>query len=140
MTRPTSLRFPDGVRERLQRAADLGQESASSLAVRFVDEGLRMAEHPGIGFHDSFVHGRVATLVAGPDVAEVMIVLHGLESSGDERLRETASWLGLTPAQVRTAMRYYVAHADEVDAEIATRRRIAAEQQATYEAEQALLR
>jgi hypothetical protein len=69
------------------------------LAVRLIDEGLRMADHPGVVFHDSLAHGRVACLVGGPDVAEVIDVLTGLESRGEDRVSETARWFGVHPAR-----------------------------------------
>ncbi len=50
-----------------------------------------MADHPGISFHDSPTHGRVAALAAGPDVAEVIDVLTGLEAVGDQRIDEMIS-------------------------------------------------
>lgn len=79
MVHPTSLRLPGPVKERLDRIASRGGDTPSSVAIRLIDEGLRLAEHPGITFHDSRTHGRVAALAAGPDVAEVIDVLTGLE-------------------------------------------------------------
>lgn len=98
-----------------------------------------MAEHPGIAFHDSEVHGRVAAVVAGPDLAEVVDVLTGLEARGDERVTEAARWFGIDPSQVRAAISYYTAFREEVDEQIAVRHRTAAEARAQYEAQQALL-
>lgn len=60
--RPTSLRIPEAVKERLDKTAARSREKPSSVAVRLIDEGLRMAEHPGVTFHDSPAHGRVAAL------------------------------------------------------------------------------
>jgi hypothetical protein len=109
------------------------------LAVRLIDEGLRMADHPGVVFHDSLAHGRVACLVGGPDVAEVMDVLTGLESRGEDRVLETAQWFGAHPARVRVALAYYTQYGEEIDAQIEQRRREAQELRRRYEAEQALL-
>lgn len=139
MTQPTSLRLPDPVKDRLVRHAARSQESASALAVRLIDEGLRMAEHPGIDFHDSAAHGRVACLTGGPDVAEVIDVLTGLDARGDERIAETATWFAIHPSRVRVALGYYAAHPEEIDGQIALRRVLAAEERGRYEAEQALL-
>ena len=136
---PTSLRLPESVKERLDRTAAARREKPSALAVRILDEGLRMAEHPGIGFHDSAAHGRVATLTGGPDVAEIIDVLTGLAARGDERIAETAAWFGIHPSQVRVAIGYYTAFRDEIDGQIDLRRREAAELRGRYEAEQALL-
>lgn len=139
MVQPTSLRLPDPVKERLDRRAARSHEKASSLAVRLIDEGLRMDEHPGVAFHDSPAHGRVACLAGGPDIAEVIDVLTGLEAEGDDRISETATWFGIHPSRVRIAMGYYTAFSDEIDRQIGLRRREAAEARGRYEAEQALL-
>lgn len=139
MPHPTSLRLPDDVKDRLDRSAARADESASSRAVRLIDEGLRMEEHPGIGFHASRAHGRVACLAGGPDVAEVIDVLTGLEATGEDRITETAAWFGVHPSQVRLALGYYTDHRDEIDRQIEVRHRTAAELRGRYEAEQALL-
>lgn len=139
MSHPTSLRLPQPVKDRLDRIAAARQEAPSALAVRLIDEGLRIAEHPGIAFHDSPTHGRVACLVAGPDVAEIIDVLTGLESRGDDRIAEAAEWFGVHPSRVRTAIGYYTDFRDEIDHEIEVRHRTAAELRGRYEAEQALL-
>ena len=49
-------------------------ERSAALVMRLIDQGLHMADHPGIAFHDSLAHGHVACLVRGPDVAEVIDV------------------------------------------------------------------
>jgi hypothetical protein len=139
MTQPTSLRLPETVKDRLDRRAARGREKPSSLAVRLIDEGLRMEDHPGVAFHDSAAHGRVACLAGGPDIAEVIDVLTGLDAQGEERIAETATWLGIHPSRVRVAMGYYTAFRDEIDDQIGLRRREAAEWRGRYEAEQALL-
>jgi hypothetical protein len=139
MSQPTSIRLPAPVKERLDRAAAATGERPASLSVRLIDEGLRMAEHPGIAFHDSPAHGRVASIAGGPDVAEVIDVLTGLESQGDDRVAETAEWFGIHPSRVRAAMGYYTAFREEIDHQLDLRRREAAELRARYDAEQALL-
>lgn len=139
MVHPTSLRLPDPVKDRLDRRAASGHEKSSTLAVRLIDEGLRMGDHPGVAFHDSAAHGRVACLAGGPDIAEVIDVLTGLEAQGEGRIAETASWFGIHPSRVRVATGYYAAFRDEIDHQIDLRRREAAELRGRYEAEQALL-
>jgi len=127
------------VKDRLDRRAASRRETPSSLAVRLIDEGLRMDDHPGVTFHDSAAHGRVACVAGGPDVAEVIDVLTGLHAQGEARVVETATWFGLHPSRVRAAMGYYAAFRDEVDRQIDLRRREAAELRGRYEVEQALL-
>jgi hypothetical protein len=139
MTHPTSFRLPGAVKARLESQAGSRAEAASSLAVRLIDEGLRMADHPGVVFHDSAAHGRVAALGGGPDIAEVIDVLTGLDATGEERLTETATWFGLHASRIRVALGYYHAFRDEVDRQIERRHQEAAEARGRYEAEQALL-
>lgn len=98
-----------------------------------------MDDHPGVTFHDSAAHGRVACLAGGPDVAEVIDVLTGLDARGEDRIAETASWFGFHPSRVRVATGYYAAFRDEIDHQIDLRRREAAELRGRYEVEQALL-
>lgn len=139
MSQPTSLRLPADVRERLERVAARTGDRSATLATRLIDEGLRMAEHPGIAFIDAGAGGRVPTLSRGPEVAEVIEVLTGLEATGEERITQTAAWFSLHPSEVRTALAYYAAFGPEIDEERRLRLEIAAEEQARYDAEQALL-
>ena len=139
MPQPTSLRLPDEVKRRLDAAADRERVAASAVAVRLIDEGLRMAEHPGIVFHDSLTHGRVAALSNGPDIAEIIDVLTGLEARGEQRLAETAGWFGLHVSRIRVALDYYADHREEIDDQIDRRHREAAEQRGRYEVARALL-
>ncbi len=139
MVHPTSLRFPAPVKERLERSAARSGERPAGLAVRLIDEGLRMADHPGLVFHDSPTHGRVAAVAAGPEVAEIIEVLTGLESQGEERVAQTARWLGIHPARVRLAVAYYAHYRDEVDTQLERRHQEAEELRRRHEAEQAVL-
>lgn len=139
MAQPTSIRLPDEVKRRLEDRATRTHQRPTSLAARLIDEGLRMAEYPGVVFHDSPAHGRVAALSGGPDVAEVVDVLTGLESRGEERVAEAADWLGTHPARVRLALSYYADHRAEIDAQIHQRRQEAEELRRRHDAERALL-
>lgn len=98
-----------------------------------------MADHPGVIFHDSPTHGRVASLARGPDIAEVINVLDGLEARGEDRVAETAQWLGIHVQAVRAAVSYYAAFREEIDRQIEERHREADEHRRRYEAERALL-
>lgn len=140
MIHPTSLRLPDPVKQSLERAAARVGESPSATAVRLIDEGLRMADHPGIGFHDSPVHGRVACILGGPDVAEVIEVLRGLDVQGEDRVDQTANWFAVPVVRVRAAVSYYATFPEEIDGQVDRRRQEAAEARGRYEAEQDLLR
>lgn len=98
-----------------------------------------MAEHPGIVFRTSELRGRVAALAKGPEVAEVIAVLSGLESTGEDRVTETAGWLALDVLEVRIALSYYAEFTREVDGHLQAREASAAEARGRYEAERAML-
>lgn len=53
-----------------------------------------MEDHPGIHFR-SGPAGRRPALVDGPDVWEVVRVLHNVEATGERAVEEAAQWLGL---------------------------------------------
>jgi len=110
----------------------------SGLAQRLVDEGLRMAEHPGVVFKEG-PSGRRAALAFGPDVWEVVKVLREIDERGPAAVVAAAEVLGLAEAKVRTAMHYYSAYPEEIDAEVAQADEESTAAEASWEAEQRLL-
>jgi hypothetical protein len=116
---PLSIRFDAAILDRLRRRArSLPGATPSGLAQRLVDEGLRMAEHPGVIFKDGPT-GRRAALVLGPDIWEVIKAAREVEERGDEAVTAVADLLNLPVERVRAALRYYAAYPDEIDAEVA---------------------
>ena len=112
-TTPLSVRLNPRVIEALRsRAAQTG-EPRSTLAQRYIEEGLRMEAHPGIIFRPGS-NGRRAGLIRGPDVWQVIDVLRGY-GSGDAAIQAAADWLSLDPREIRVAVRYYAAHTEEID-------------------------
>jgi len=103
--------------ERLQRRSELAGTNKSRLAERYVDEGTRMDEHPGVVFRSGPTGRRVA-LAGGPDVWEAIATLKGTEERGEKAIAATAELLDLTESQVRTALRYYGAYPEEIDERI----------------------
>ncbi len=113
------MRFPDELAERVRHHVVATSEATSGLVVRLVDEGIRMAEHPGVVFRDGAT-GRRAGLTGGPDVWEIIVVLADFALGGEARATaRAAKHLAITPAQVRTAEGYYASFPDEIDARIA---------------------
>jgi len=117
------VRFEPAVLERLRRyvRAHPGL-SASAVTSRFVDEALRMEEHPGVLFRDG-PSGRRAVLIGGPDVWEVVRVVQSARSSEPALDAEAVIGLavettGLPRARVRVAVDYWVAHPDEIEQQI----------------------
>jgi len=89
-----------------------------TLAQRYVEEGLRMDEHPLVRFADG-PSGRRARLVGGPDVWEVVAVAR--DNNGD--LAETAAYLELPLGLVQSAASYYAAYPQEIDERVERNRR-----------------
>jgi len=109
--RAVSFRFwPDTI-ERLKRRSGEAGAPQAALAERYIDEGMRMDEHPGIYFRDGGSGRRPAVLGTHLDVAQVIETLR----QNDNSIEETADYLDITPAQVEAAVRYYAAYTDEVD-------------------------
>jgi len=106
-----------------------------TLAQRYVEEGLRMDEHPLVWFAEGPA-GRRARLVTGPDVWQVIATVR--DNEGD--VAEAASYLELPLAMVQSAVTYYGAYPEEIDEWIESNEREAAEGHAAWLAGQAALR
>jgi hypothetical protein len=139
MSAPLSIRFDPAILERLRkRARSIPGSTPSGLAERLVDEGLRMAEHPGIVFKEGPT-GRRAALSLGPDVWEVAKVLRELDERGEQAIKAAAELLNLPPERIRLALRYYGAYPDEIDAEVALADEESRAAEAAWQAERRLL-
>jgi hypothetical protein len=115
--RQFSARLDASVVDRLERRGARSGLNKSRLAERYIDEGVRMDDHPGIVFRDGPT-GRRAGLAAGPDVWEVISALRSTGLGGDEGIQPTAEWAGLTVRQVRDAVGYYSEYPAEIDERI----------------------
>ena len=136
---PFSMRLGSATLGKLERQARQRGESKTRVGERLLEEGLRMAEHPGVVFRDGPA-GRRAALAAGPDVWEVVETLQQVDGTGEEAIANAATWASLTPAQVRAAMRYYGDFPEEIDAWIRENREEADRQQAAWRRAQDALR
>jgi len=137
-TQTFSARWNADVVSRLRRGSELAGTNKSRLAERYVDEGTRMDEHPGIVFRGGPT-GRRAALAGGPDLWEVLTTLKSGKARGEKAISATADLLSLTDSQVRTAVRYYGAFPEEVDDRIARNAEDADEAEAAWRREQAAL-
>jgi uncharacterized protein (DUF433 family) len=128
-----SFRFSPETLERLDARAHEIRETRTGLAERYVEEGLRMDEHPGIRFASGPTGRRAVVLGSGLDVWEVVATVKQNRGSIDSAAR----YLELPVGDVRAAVRYYAAFAGEIDeilgrqAAIAERERTIAEQERT---------
>src|SRR6266481_3801856 len=119
MTKPTSIRFDEVLLARLRRRVQAtAGANTSGLAQRLVDEGLRMADHPGVLFKDGPT-GRRAALAYGPDVWEIVKVVGEIDERGPAALDAAAEVLAIDASRIAIAVSYYTAFPDEIDAEIA---------------------
>jgi hypothetical protein len=107
-----SVRVGRDTAERLEQRSETREKS--SLAKRYIEEGLRMDQHPGIVFRAGPA-GRRPALEGGPDVWEVIRVVKNTPESGEASVRAAAEWMSLPPRKVETAVAYYADHRDEVD-------------------------
>ena len=122
---PFSARLDSGLVERLKAAGAREGSSASQVAERYLEEGLRAEEFPGIAFRAGPA-GRRAGLVGGPDVWEVVRDLRGAESGGAaDPVGAVAAASDLSEAQVRLAAAYYAAYPAGIDRRIAEEEQLA---------------
>lgn len=103
----------------------------SAVVARYVDEGLRMEEHPGILFREGPT-GRRATVVGGPDVWEVIHAVKEARAaepdlSDEDLLTMLEDNTGVPRRMARTALEYWGAYPEEVDALVAYAERAEAE-------------
>jgi hypothetical protein len=136
--RSFSARWETGVLEGLARRSAVVGMAKSRLAERYVDEGLRGDEHPGIVFRGGPT-GRRAALAAGPDAWEVIAAMRGAGARGEQAVLDTAELLNLTELQVRTAVRYYSDYPKEIDERIRRNVEDADAAEAAWRREQAAL-
>ncbi len=136
MSQPLSVRLNDATLNRLGVRARRVHLPPRTLAQRYVEEGLRMDEHPLIRFADGPAGRRARLLGTGKDVWEVIAVV--LDNGGDAP--ESARYLEIPLGLVQAAVAYYGAYTAEIDQQIEANDQEAAEAHAAYLAGQAALR
>ena len=122
--------------ERLRERARLLGEKHTTLAERYLEEGVIMDEHPNIHFVDGALGRRPAVLGSGLDVWEIVEVAK--DNGGS--VADTASYLEIDPRLVETAVRYYGAYRDEIDQWIEANEQQLAEAHAAWSAGQDAVR
>ena len=123
-----SFRLRADTSERLERRASETGETYTSLAERYIDEGLRRADHPGIDFVDGPAGRRARVVGTGLGVWELIEVLRANEAS----IVETAKYLAIPEPSVTAALGYYGDYPDEVDHLIDRNRAIAEREEAKW--------
>jgi hypothetical protein len=139
MTTPLSIRFTPSLLARLrQRANATPGASAAGLAQRLIDEGLRMADHPGVIFKDG-PSGRRAALAYGPDVWEIIKFLREVDERGPGAIDAAAEVFAADTSRIAAAISYYGDFADEIDAEITEADEASARAEAAWLVQQRLI-
>lgn len=119
VTTPLSIRFNYDVLDRLRRrAARTPGATPSGLVQQLVDEGLRMAEHPGVVFKDG-PGGRRPALKVGPDIWELIKFLREIDERGETAIKAASEVFAIPDAAVRAGLAYYTSYPGDVDAWIA---------------------
>jgi len=139
MTTPLSIRFDPRLLARLRRRAEsVTGSSVSALAQRLIDEGLRMADHPGVIFKDG-PSGRRAALAFGPDIWEIIKFLREVDERGPAALDAAAEVFATDAAHIATAVSYYGDYNGEIDAEIDAADEASARAEAAWRIQQHLI-
>jgi len=107
-----TFRLPEPTVRRLEARAHQIRETRTGLAERYLEEGLRMDEHPGIGFVDGPAGRRAVLAGTGLDVWQVI----GIVKANRGSTAATVRYLEVAEGLVRDAVRYYAAFPDEIDA------------------------
>lgn len=135
MSHPLSLRLSDATIARLGKHAQRAHIAPRTLAQRYVEEGLRMDEHPLIRFADGPAGRRARLVGTGKDVWEVIATVR--DNGGDAA--EAARYLEMPLGLVQAAVTYYGAHREEIDRWIEDNEREAAEAHAAWAAGRAAI-
>jgi len=136
MSHPLSVRLNDATIARLGKHAKRVHLAPRTLAQRYVEEGLRMDEHPLIRFADGPAGRRARVVGTGKDVWEVIAAVR--DNGGDGA--ETARYLEIPLGLVQAAITYYGAYRDEIDQWIEINEQEAAEAHAAWAAGQAAVK
>jgi len=136
MSHPLSVRLNDATIARLGRHAQRMHLAPRTLAQRYVEEGLRMDEHPLIRFADGPAGRRARLVGTGKDVWEIIAAVR--DNGGDAA--ETARYLEIPLGLVQAAISYYGAYREEIDQWIEANEQQAAEAHAAWSAGQDAIR
>jgi uncharacterized protein (DUF433 family) len=136
MSSPLSVRLSDETIERLGNRARRAHLPPRTLAQRYVEEGLRMDEHPLVRFADGPAGRRARLAGTGKDVWEVIATVR--DNNGD--LAATARYLEMPLGLVQAAVTYYGAYTEEIDQWIELNEQETDEAHAAWVAGQAAVR
>lgn len=136
MRHPVSVRLSEATIQRLGARAQRVHLPPRTLAQRYVEEGLRMDEHPLVRFAEGPAGRRARLLGTGKDVWEIVATVR--DNDGD--LAEAARYLEMPLGLVQAAVAYFGAYPDEIDQWIDLNEQETAEAHSAYAAGQAAVR
>lgn len=108
--------------------------SQTELAERYLEEGLRLDEHPLIAFRDGAAGRRPGLIGSRLDVWQLV---ETVKQNGSAE--EAAAYLELPVEKVLAAMRYYADYTDEIDEWTARANTLADREQASWRRQQELI-
>ena len=118
---PLAFRVLPRTLEHLKRRAREAGQPQTALAERYIEEGLRMDEHPLIYFRDGAAGRRPALLGTRLDVADVIETIR----QNDNSVERTTTYLELPVDRIEACLRYYADYSAEIDDWIERARAIA---------------
>ena len=118
---PFSARFDRETLARLRAHADRVGTAQTALAERYIDEGIRMDEHPLIHFREAAGGRRPALMGTRLDVAQVIETIR----QNDNSRAKAADYLSLSESHVEACVAYYVAYQAEIDEWVAREHEVA---------------
>ena len=136
MSSPLSVRLSDETIERLGNRARRAHLPPRTLAQRYIEEGLRMDEHPLVRFADGPAGRRARLAGTGKDVWEVIATVR--DNNAD--LAAAARYLEMPLGLVQAAVTYYGAYQEEIDQWIELDKQETDEAHAAWVAGQAAVR
>ena len=136
MSQPLSVRLNDATISRLGARAQRIHLAPRTLAQRYVEEGLRMDEHPLVRFADGPAGRRARLAGTGKDVWEVIATIR--DNNGD--MAAAVRYLEMPLGLVQAAVTYYGAYQEEIDQWIELNKQETDEAHAAWVAGQAAVR
>ncbi len=108
---PFSARFSRSTLVRLRERATRAGTAQTALAERYIEEGVRMDEHPLIYFREGAGGRRPALMGTRLDIWQVIETTRQNNNS----VADAASYLRLPVTQVEACVAYYIAYQAEID-------------------------
>lgn len=117
-----------------RRAHELGQ-AQTALAERYIEEGLRIDEHPLIYFREGAAGRRPALVGTRLDVWQVIETVRENSNS----VEKAAAYLELPVEKVQACVRYYADYHEEIDEWTARAHAIAEREAESWRRQQGIL-